>query len=193
MQCSDPLAQPGIGLPPFRRPDYPATRKSHWWRSPRCGTTQPPDSRPDQLLFNEFEPFDGIDPVSRANQAAAFDKISRSILSWRFSRRRRPSSWRSAVVRPSVRRPSFSFPKEARTPGSSRSPGHPVADRLRRRLKLPRQLFRVAARPHQLDHLSPELRRICTSSFRHRGLPPSQKMKCPRNGVNSTAPSVAVP
>ena len=54
----------------------------------------------------EFEPFDGIDPVSRANQAAAFDKISRSIVSWRFSRHRRPSSWRSSVVRPSARPPS---------------------------------------------------------------------------------------
>jgi hypothetical protein len=42
----------------------------------------------------------GIAFVSRANQAAAFDRISCSSLSWRFSRRSRPSSSRSAVVRP---------------------------------------------------------------------------------------------
>lgn len=38
--------------------------------------------------------------LSFANQAAAFDKISRSNLSWRFSRRSRVSSWRSACVSP---------------------------------------------------------------------------------------------
>ena len=104
----------------------------------------------------EFEPFDGIDPVSRANQAAAFDKISRSIVSWRFSRHRRPQFL--AVVRgQAIGTPAFISVRLR----------HLVADRLRRRLKLPRQLFRVAARPDQLDHLSP---RICTSSLRHRGL-----------------------
>ena len=44
--------------------------------------------------------------VSCANQAAAFDKMSRSTFSCRFSRRSRVSSVRSAVVRPSVRRPA---------------------------------------------------------------------------------------
>ena len=43
--------------------------------------------------------------VSRANQAAAFAKISRSILSFLFSRRRRRSSARSSLVRPSSRLP----------------------------------------------------------------------------------------
>ena len=58
------------------------------------------------VLAHEWEPFGGITSVSRANQAAAFERISRSNLSWRFSRRRRLSSSRSAVVRPSPRRPS---------------------------------------------------------------------------------------
>jgi hypothetical protein len=46
--------------------------------------------------------------LSRANQAAAFDRISRSSLSWRFSRLSRLSSSRSAVVRPPplLRRPA---------------------------------------------------------------------------------------
>ena len=43
--------------------------------------------------------------VSRANQAAAFARISRSILSCLFSRRRRRSSARSSVLRPSSRLP----------------------------------------------------------------------------------------
>ena len=58
------------------------------------------------VLAHELEPFGGITSVSRANQAAAFERISRSNLSWRISRRRRLSSSRSAVVRPSARRPS---------------------------------------------------------------------------------------
>src|SRR5690606_39242876 len=62
---------------------------------------------PDRLMrSHEFEDPDGIEPVSRANQAAAFDKISRSVFSCFTSRRSRPSSSRSAVVRPSARRPS---------------------------------------------------------------------------------------
>ena len=43
--------------------------------------------------------------VSRANQAAAFARISQSILSRRFSRRRRRGSARSSVLRPSSRLP----------------------------------------------------------------------------------------
>src|SRR5262245_1642650 len=55
----------------------------------------------------EFVDPSGIVPVSRANQAAAFFRISRSCFSCRFSRRNRLSSSRSSVVRPSWRRPSF--------------------------------------------------------------------------------------
>lgn len=43
--------------------------------------------------------------VSQANQATAFARISLSILSCLFARRRRCSSARSSVVRPSVRLP----------------------------------------------------------------------------------------
>src|SRR6202521_3402071 len=46
------------------------------------------------VLAHELESLGGITSVSRANQAAAFERISRSNLSWRFSRRRRPSSSR---------------------------------------------------------------------------------------------------
>src|ERR1700733_10675492 len=52
------------------------------------------------VIAHEPEPFGGIVFVSRANQAAAFERISRSSLSWRFSRRKRLSSSRSVVVRP---------------------------------------------------------------------------------------------
>src|SRR5262249_41117390 len=59
------------------------------------------------VIAHELEPFRGIVFVSRANQAAAFDRISRSSLSWRFSRRSRLSSSRSAVVRPPSPRPAL--------------------------------------------------------------------------------------
>src|SRR5207244_12372986 len=55
---------------------------------------------------HELESFGGIEPVSRANQAAAFFKISRSSRRTLFSRRSRRSSSRSSVVRPSWRWPS---------------------------------------------------------------------------------------
>ena len=44
------------------------------------------------MRLHEFEPFGGIEPVSRANQAAAFFRISRSSRSVAFSRRKRCSS-----------------------------------------------------------------------------------------------------
>ena len=58
------------------------------------------------IRLHESEDFSGIEPVSRANQAAAFDRISRSMRSCRFSRRRRTNSFRSSVVNPSLRLPS---------------------------------------------------------------------------------------
>jgi hypothetical protein len=58
------------------------------------------------ILAHEPEPFGGIVFVSRANQAAAFDRISLSSLSWRFSRRSWLSSSRSAVVSPLPPRPA---------------------------------------------------------------------------------------
>src|SRR5438067_4889133 len=59
---------------------------------------------------HEPEEPDGSVPVSRANQAAAFERISRSSRSCLFSRRSRVNSSRSNAVRPgtaSSRRPSF--------------------------------------------------------------------------------------
>lgn len=58
-----------------------------------------------QSLIGGYEPEDspGSECVSRANQAAAFFRISRSSLSRRFSRRRRWSSSRSSEVKPSSR------------------------------------------------------------------------------------------
>src|SRR5207302_5757668 len=55
---------------------------------------------------HELESLDGIVLVSRANQAAAFERIARSSRSCRFSRRSRRSSSCSSVVRPSVRSPA---------------------------------------------------------------------------------------
>ena len=53
----------------------------------------------------ELEDPCGFESVSRANQAAALERISRSIRSRRTSRRSRASSLRSDVLRPSLRRP----------------------------------------------------------------------------------------
>src|SRR5271167_2445373 len=74
------------------------------------GDTQYPAHRRDPITglirTHELERRDGSEPVSVANQAAAFDNISRSSRRIRFSRRKRVSSWRSSVVSPSLRRPS---------------------------------------------------------------------------------------
>ena len=61
-------------------------------------------------LIRSHEPVDLRGTVPRANQAVAFAKISRSSRSRRFSRRRRRSSSRSAVLGPSPRRPSSRSP-----------------------------------------------------------------------------------
>src|ERR1700737_959795 len=60
------------------------------------------------IRVHELERRDGTEPVSVATQGAAFESISRSSRSARFSRRSRVSSSRSAVVSPSLRRPSSS-------------------------------------------------------------------------------------
>src|SRR5262249_15442856 len=57
------------------------------------------------VLAHESVSFGGTVFVSRANQAAARERMSRSTLSWRFSRRKRWSSWGSAEVNPSAPRP----------------------------------------------------------------------------------------
>jgi site-specific DNA recombinase len=58
------------------------------------------------VRFHELEDLSGIEPVSRANQAVAFARISRSRRNCLFSRRKRASSCFSSVVRPSWRCPS---------------------------------------------------------------------------------------
>src|SRR4029077_6405242 len=74
------------------------------------GDTQQPAHGGDRegglILAHEPEPFDGIVFVSRANQAAAFARISLSSRSWRVSRLSWLSPPSSAVVRPSLRRPA---------------------------------------------------------------------------------------
>ena len=52
------------------------------------------------VRFHELEDSGGVESVSRANQAVAFAKISRSCLSRRFSRRNCLSSSRSSDVSP---------------------------------------------------------------------------------------------
>src|SRR3977135_2086796 len=78
--------------------------------SSRWGDTQQLTHGGDRVvrlvIAHEPEPFDGIAFVSRANQAAAFERISLSSLSWRFSRRSWLSSSRSAVVSPLPPRPT---------------------------------------------------------------------------------------
>ena len=77
---------------------------------PARGDAQHPAHRghPMTGLVRLHEPEDlpGTEPVSRANQTAAFFRISRSLRSWRLSRRSRRSSSSSELVRPSSRRPS---------------------------------------------------------------------------------------
>ena len=58
------------------------------------------------MSAHEFEDRDGLESASRANQVAAFARISRSRRSCLSSRRRRPISSRSGLVRPSSRRPA---------------------------------------------------------------------------------------
>lgn len=56
-------------------------------------------------LLHALERYGSFEPVSLAKKPATFFRISRSSRRIRFSRRRRRSSSRSSVVRPSERRP----------------------------------------------------------------------------------------
>ena len=77
---------------------------------PTEGNTQDSALRGDRpkglVRFHEREDFLCIASVSAANQAAAFDNISRSMRNCLFSRRRRRNSSRSSRFRPSSRSPS---------------------------------------------------------------------------------------
>ena len=100
-----------------------------------------------RCALTKSEPLDGTAFVSRANQARGFERISRSSLSCLFSLRSRHSSMRSALLRPPLRRPSYS--------NGLRDPGCGSA---RRWLKLFRQVFRRAAGANQFDRLPPTQR-----------------------------------
>ena len=121
-------------------------------------STHRSNGKTDLIHLHELEDFLDLESVSRANQAVAFAKMSRSSRSRRFSRRSLTISWRSAVVRPSFRRPS-----------SRSACVHPVPDGLCRGLKLPGKLLRGPACSDQIDHLSLEFFRIRPSCSWHRG------------------------
>src|ERR1700722_13220703 len=103
MRYLDLRDQHGVGLGPLRWPPLPPCIVA------TGGDTQQLAHGDDRItclvIAHEPEPFAGIAFVSPANQAAAFERISRSTRSWRFSRRSRLSSSRSAVVRPPSPRP----------------------------------------------------------------------------------------
>ena len=103
-----PLQQRGVGnrvrrrraLPPGVEPGFGHAEHACHGRDREAGLVR----------AHEFEDPDGIAPVSRANQAAARERISRSSRSCLFSRRSRANSSRSAAASPSPfssRRPSL--------------------------------------------------------------------------------------
>ena len=104
MNLADAIEQRPIALGAGRRrPDLPRV-------APAGGDPRQPAHRGDGIHgpvgSHELENPDGIEPVSRTNQAAAFASISRSWRRRRFSRLSRRSSSRAALVRPSCERPS---------------------------------------------------------------------------------------
>ena len=96
------------------------------------GESQHAAHRPNRIVglirLHELEPRSGIELLSRANQAAAFFRISCSMRSPLFSRLSCRSSSRSSVVSPSLRRPSSrsacltQFPDRSRRGSRTPSP-----------------------------------------------------------------------
>jgi hypothetical protein len=78
-------------------------RSSHSERGPERGKQS--DRIGGLVCLHELESRSVTEPLSRANQAAAFFRISRSSLTGLFFRRRRCNSARSSVVRASLRTP----------------------------------------------------------------------------------------
>ena len=118
------------------------------------------DAEAGLIRSHELERFARTEPVSRANQAAAFANISRSSRSWWSSQRRRRSSSRSALVNPSSRRPS------------SQSAGGPTCgwSVLTTRSRT-RDLANRAPQANQLYLLVSQLRPIRQICSCHRGFP----------------------
>lgn len=98
------------------RHEQRASHRSRRWRSiqPRVVTTVGDFEYAAQSRYREHGPViphdpeepSGIVPVSLANQAAAFDKMSRSSLSCLLSRLKRRNSSLSELVRPSFLSPA---------------------------------------------------------------------------------------
>ena len=103
------LVPPGqrVSLPRFgrckRRPHGP---QAHCCRSRSTSIRTGQNNCRQAAKVIDAEQAAPPDPVSRANQAVAFARISRSSRSRRFSRRSRRISSRSSVRRPSVRSPA---------------------------------------------------------------------------------------
>ena len=97
-----PVDLPRLGVdrrdPPARRPPPPRVVAAGGDAQHAAHTR---DRIPGLVRSHKFERSYAIESVSRANQAAAFDRISRSIRSRRVSLRRRTSSSLSGLLRPS--------------------------------------------------------------------------------------------
>ena len=145
---------------------------------PAGGDTQHPahgGNRVGGLMrLHDFEDPDGIDPVSRANQAAAFSRspVPHAALHSRGG---------GVELRPFIGRQPVGAPT-----GIAIGLADPLTDGMGRRLELLCQRARQAARPHQLNQLLAELRRIWWSRFRHRRLLSPMRVMCPRNRGNFT-------
>ena len=106
----DALGQPCILARPLRRTTF-QPRVEAADGDPQQATCRRAPSVPDRcgdriacpVRLHELEDPDGIESVSRANQAAAFARISRSRRSCLFSRRRRASSSRPCRARQGCR------------------------------------------------------------------------------------------
>ena len=115
--------------------------------------------REDGLIrAHELEDPGGTAPVSRANQAAARERMSRSTRSCLFSRRSRTNSSRSAATQ------GLALSSAAFMAINLRDP---IADRLRCRFKLAGQFLRIPANADQIDHLTTELRGIRRTGSGH--------------------------
>src|SRR5438270_167633 len=117
-------------------------------------------------------------PMTGANQAAAFERISRSSRSCLFSRRSRVNSSRSNAVRPGAaasRRPS------CRSVWATRANGVAAW------LKLAGKIVRITSSTDEVDHLSAKLRRIRWTCSWHR-----QHLWRETQGVHQTG-SIPIP
>jgi hypothetical protein len=68
--------------------------------------------------------------------------------------------------------------------GGSRGHADPVADRLRGRFELSREIIRIAAGADQFNHLSTKFMRVRRAGFSHVGKPPAKVWGAPSNRVN---------